>query len=265
MIIDSHAHIGSWPTLKESERCIRESMKRYGVSFSIVSDCDCSEFPSLDKFPPHQVSQEFGLRKTLQFVKSDPRHLGAAIWVNPHNETVTEELKELVRKNRQFIYAMKVHPYESHIRMTSPKMKPYLELAREFSLPIIVHTAADRYSDVRFLAIVARENPDLSFVAAHLQLMSDNLSAIAEMKNTPNLYADCAWVDMKKAKKTLLEVGETRIMFGTDNPIDGENTLNNPMYQSYYRNRVKLPGHLYSNLMYRNAATLFHIDTKPHK
>jgi len=257
MIIDAHAHIGSWPSLRASEQAILESNKRYGISFSLVSDCDCSEFPSLHKYPVHQVNQLFGLKKTLQFVKSDPKHLGAAFWINPHNETITPELRELIKENRHYIYALKVHPFESHLRMTSPKMKPYLELAREFRLPLIVHTAKDRYSDVRFLALAARANPDLVFVAAHLQLCSDNLSAIAEMKVTPNLYADTAWVEMRKAKKVLTEIGENRIMFGTDNPIDGVDTLNNPMYQAYFRNKVKLPGHLYSNLMYRNATLLF--------
>jgi len=257
MIIDAHAHIGSWPSLKASEKAIIESNKRFGVSFSLVSDCDCWEYPSLHKYPTHQVTQAFGLKKTLQFVKSDPKHLGAACWVNPHSETVTPELHDLIKENRRYVYALKIHPFESHIRMTSPKIKPYLQLAREFGLPILVHTAKDRYSDVRFLALVARGNPDLVFVAAHLQLCSDNLSAIEEMKATPNLYADTAWVEMKKAKKVLTEIGENRIMFGTDNPIDGVDTLKNPMYQAYFRNKAKLPGHLYSNLMYRNAALLY--------
>jgi predicted TIM-barrel fold metal-dependent hydrolase len=265
MIIDAHAHIGSWPTLKESEYEIVESNKKYKISFTLLSDCDCSEFPSIHKYPAHIVSQEFGLRKVLQFVKHDPKHFGAAVWINPHNQTVTDELKDLIKKNREYIYALKMHPFESHLRITSPRMKPYLELAREFQLPILVHTAQDKYSDVRFLGMVARANPDLTFIAAHLQLCSDNQAAIEEMKVTPNLYADTAWVDMKKAKKVLLEIGENRIMFGTDNPIDGLDTLNNPMYQAYYRNKVKLPGHLYSNLMWRNAATVYKLPVKEKK
>lgn len=262
MIIDTHAHIGSWPSVKASERDLVESIHRYHIAFTIVSDCDCSEFPSLHKFAPHQVTAVFGLQKVLQFVKKDPKHFGAAVWINPNKETVTDELRNLIRENRSLIYALKMHPYESHLKPTSPKMKPYFDLAREFDLPFIVHTAADRYSDVRLLAIAARANPDLRFVAAHLQLMSDNSAAIAEMKITPNLYADCAWVDMKKAKKVLLSIGEDRIFFGTDNPIDGVDTLNNPMYQAYYKNKVKLPGHLYGNLMARNAIKFFRLPLK---
>ena len=48
-------------------------------------------------------------------------------------------------------------------------------------------------------------------------------------------------------------------MFGSDNPIDGLDTLGNPLYEAYLRNKVKLPGRLYHNLMYRNAQKLFKI------
>ncbi|MCI1244341.1 MAG: amidohydrolase [Bacilli bacterium] len=261
-IVDAHAHIGSWPTIKESERCVRESMKRYGVSFSLISDCDCSEYPSFERFPPHKVSQESGLIRTLRFVRGDPKRRGAAVWVNPHNETVTPRLCDLIAKNRKFIFALKVHPYESHLRVTSPKLKPYLKLAREFGLPILVHTAADRYSDVKYLGDLARGNPDLKFVAAHLQLCSDNEDGIKELARTANLYADTAWVDMKKAKRVLLSVGEDRIMFGTDNPIDGIDTLGNPMYRSYFKNRLRLPNRLYENLMFKNAIRLYRLPLK---
>jgi hypothetical protein len=37
-------------------------------------------------------------------------------------------------------------------------------------------------------------------------------------------------------------------MFGSDNPIDGLDTLGNPIYEAYLRNKVKLPGRLYHNL-----------------
>jgi uncharacterized protein len=259
MIIDAHAHIGSWPTVKDTEDEILESMDRFGVVFSLVSDCDASEYPSMHKWPIHKQTQIAALRKTLAFVKRHPRKLGAAVWINPHNEKVDAELKALIEANRQYIYAIKMHPWESQIRIDSPKLKPYLELAREFGLPLLVHTAQDKYSDVTILAAVAKANPDLTFIAAHMQLLSDNKSALAALRENPNLYGDTAWVDMKIAKKALVEIGSDRIMFGTDNPIDGAETLANPIYESYYKNKAKLPGSLYHNLMYRNAAKVYKI------
>jgi uncharacterized protein len=95
-----------------------------------------------------------------------------------------------------------------------------------------------------------------------MQLNSDNQAAIRVLKEHPNVYGDTAWVDMKIAKKVLQEIGEDRMLFGTDNPIDGVDTLANPLYQSYFKNKVKLPGKLYHNLMYRNALAFYHIPLK---
>jgi predicted TIM-barrel fold metal-dependent hydrolase len=257
MIIDTHCHIASWPTVKESEDALRYAMKAYHISFMLVSDCDCAEYPSVHRYKEHRVTQLQGLKRVLSFVKTDPAHLGAAVWINPHHEKVTPELHDYIANNRDKIFALKVHPYESHIRMTDPRLEPYLELAGEFLLPIIVHTAQDKWSDVRFLATCAQKHPDLRFVAAHMQLQGDNNLAVQCLRETPNLYGDTAWVDMKVAKKVLIEIGEDRMMFGTDNPIDGGDTYNNPIYQAYFRNKNKLPGHLYRNLMARNAIALF--------
>jgi predicted TIM-barrel fold metal-dependent hydrolase len=262
MIIDSHAHIAHWPTLRECEEAIQESNKKYLIGFTLVSDCDCSEYPSVDKYGIHHVNELQGLRTTLAFVKKDPGSFGAMVWVNPHNEVVTPALEKCIAENRQYIYGLKFHPFESHLRITSPKFAPYLELARKFALPIQVHTAQDRYSDVLFLGLVAEKNPDLKFVAAHMQLVSDHHAALEVLKTHPNVYGDTAWVDIKIAKKVLTEIGEDRILFGSDNPIDGVDTLGNPIYEAYLRNKAKLPGRLYHNLMYRNAQKLFGITLK---
>ncbi len=264
MIIDSHAHIATWPSIRESEEMVLESQKRYGVAFSLVSDCDCSEYPSLTKWGIHKIDQITGLKTVLKFVKENPSKLGALVWVNPHNEIIQPELMALIEKNRSLIYGLKFHPFESHLKISSKKMMPYLELARKYALPLLVHTAEDIYSDVAFLGEVAAAYPDLTFVAAHLQLCctDDHRSALEVLKAHPNVYGDTAWVDMKTAKRVLETIGENRIMFGTDNPIDGVDTLNNPMYQAYFHNKVKLPPRLYHNLMARNAIAVYKLPIK---
>ena len=64
------------------------------------------------------------------------------------------------------------------------------------------------------------------------------------------------------ASERKIRAYEKALMFGSDNPIDGLDTLGNPMYEAYLRNKVKLPGRLYHNLMYRNAQKLFKIPLK---
>lgn len=262
MIIDAHVHIAHWPSVKDSEDLILASQDKYKVAYSLISDADCSEYPSVMKFPPHHVSQLEGLRQCLKFAARYPDRLGVLVWVNPHNETVTPALVKCIEENRSLIFGLKFHPYESHLRITSKKLQPYFDLMRKEQLPMLVHTAQDKYSDVYFLGLEAGNNPDLRFVAAHMQLVSDNHSALAVLKSHPNVYGDTAWVDMRIAKRVLTEIGEERIFFGSDNPIDGLDTLGNPMYESYYKNKVKLPGKLYHNLMYRNAINFYKLPIK---
>lgn len=262
MRIDAHAHIATWPSEKECIKNLLSSMKKYRIDYALVSDCDGNEFCDDGKRNKNALTAIEGAERVLRLVKKYPDKIGCAMWVNPHFEKVNETLYSFLSKHRNSIYALKIHPYESRLKISDKRLLPYLELARHFSLPILCHTAADPYSDIRMLLQLALENPDLTFVAAHLQLCSDNLEAISLLKQADNLYADTAWVPMKNAKKVLLSVGENRIMFGTDNPVDGLNTLANPLYEKYFRNSVKLPAHLYHNLMANNAISLYHLPIK---
>ena len=117
----------------------------------------------------------------------------------------------------------------------------------------------DIYSSIKYLADVAGRFPKVRFIAAHLELCSNHECAIEAMKEHPNIYCDTAWVDMATAKKVIDEVGEDRIFFGTDNPIDGKGTLANPLYASYFKNEIGLPKKQYEKLMGKNAEAFFHL------
>jgi predicted TIM-barrel fold metal-dependent hydrolase len=262
-IVDAHAHIGSWPSVRKSEGMVLSSMDKYGIAFSIVSDCDCSEFDDDPSHPDHHVTAYQGLKMTLRFVRAHPGRLGAAVWIEPHRERLSPELVDLISKNRGLIYAVKFHPYESRMRVNDKRLIPYLEMARSFGLPVIVHTAADRWSDIRYLSEVAKKYPDLNFVAAHMQLCSDNKAGLKALRDNPNIYGDTAWVKMEVARKALVSIGGDKVMFGTDNPIDGPDTYSNPMYQEYFDNAEGLPKRLYRKLMAGNAIKLFKLPLRP--
>ena len=71
-------------------------------------------------------------------------------------------------------------------------------------------------------------------------------------------------VPMESTVLAVKEAGSKKILFGSDNPIDGLDTYhNNPkgdvcVYQSYFNRLEELIGsENYKNIMYRNAVTLF--------
>ena len=257
-IIDAHAHIYSEPTLKETKTTLLKAMRKYGVSFSLVSNCDGAEFSSGAVSKVKKTTTLANLRKTVNFVKEHPSSLGAAIWIRPVKESApSKELIAYIQENRKFIYAIKFHPYTERTRIDSPLLENWLSYAEKEGFPVLVHTAEDEYSSIEVLAKVAQSRQKIQFVAAHLQLLSDHQKAIEALKNTPNLYGDTAWVPMDVAAKILRKIGENRIVFGTDNPIDGLDTLDNPIYQDYFSNSSRLSKATYEKLMWRNAISLY--------
>ncbi len=258
--IDAHTHIYSKPTLKQSEDELLSSMKKYGIAFSLVSNCDASEFSSGCSEKVKNTTTLKCLQQVIRLVKKKPSQLGAAIWIRPVREKgPSKELKQYVKENRALIYALKYHPYCERTPISSPLLEPWLRWAEEENLPIIVHTAEDEWSDVAFLMEVALKHPRLKFIAAHMQLCSDNSKGFAAISQINNIYGDTAWVKMKIAAKVLRQIGPDRIMFGTDNPIDGLDTLNNPIYQEYFSNHARLSRTLYENLMRNNAISFFQL------
>lgn len=257
-IIDAHAHIYSDPTVKQSKVTLLKSMKKYGISFSLVSNCDGAEYSCEGVGKVKKTTTLANLKKTANFVKQHPSSLGAAIWIRPVKESgPSKELVDYVKENRHLIYALKFHPYTERTRIDSPLLRNWLSYAEEEGFPVLVHTAEDEYSSIEILAKVAQDHPKINFVAAHLQLLSDHQKGIEALQNTPNLYGDTAWVPMDVAAKVLRKIGDNRIVFGTDNPIDGLDTLDNPMYRDYFANSSHLNKKAYEKLMWKNAVALY--------
>ena len=98
-------------------------------------------------------------------------------------------------------------------------------------------------------------------------LGTDNQEAIRMIKERKNLYGDTAWVPLKSTVQAIKECGAVKIMFGTDNTIDGVDTLCvNPkgepsLYQQYF-NELKslITQDEYEKLMYKNAIKVFKLE-----
>ena len=263
MIIDSHVHIGKVGRMNMPEEMVLASMEKYGIDFSIVSNiegCEVgdNEIPIPDRFQSGQTELN---EKTLRFVRANPDKLGATLWIKPLMEGVTDEFEELIVKNRDIIYGLKVHPYHSNLLFNSPQIAEYIKLARKYSLVMVTHTADDYCSRPEAVYDAALKNPDVNIVMYHLGLGTDNEDAIEMVSSLPNLYCDTAWVEPEKTIKAIEVCGIDKVLFGTDNPIDGLDTYNNDMFYNYYFNEMKydLSQEDYAKFMYKNAINLFKI------
>ena len=101
---------------------------------------------------------------------------------------------------------------------------------------------------------------DVIFVAAHMELLTNNKNCVALLKECNNVYCDTAWVNMDILTDLKREGLLDRVMFGTDNPIDGLDTLNNQIYLDYYNNKIKLTKKELSKVYFENALKVYKID-----
>ena len=148
----------------------------------------------------------------------------------------------------------------------SDNAEPFYELAEEFNLPVVSHTGGCELAMSEHLYRAAEKHPDINFVMVHMDLGTDNRDALEYLGMLPNLYGDTTWVPIKTTVEAIRRYGSKKMLFGTDNPIDGKDTLltnktgDRSIYQEYFNElRDMITPDEYDDLMYRNAQKLFGI------
>lgn len=272
MRIDTHVHIGGEKLgFQMNEDMVIESMKKYQIDYAIVSNIDAAEVDHQQiVFPEaYQISQEAALERVLHFAKKNPDKIGAAVWAKPRLQGVTQELERLIRENREWIYAIKLHPFHSNVAPNDERVIPYLELANKYRLPIVSHTGGGEAASPQKLFEAAKMFSTIPFVMVHMGLGSNNREALDLLGKADNLYGDTTWVSMETTIEAIKRYGSKKILFGSDAPIDGVDTyLCNPkgersIYQDYFHILPeKISKEAYEDLMYRNAIELFGISER---
>ena len=268
MIIDSHTHIGVLPPFYMTADMLLDSMARFGIDFSLVSNIECAENDHEgNPVPPeYRVPQNEVLRKTLSEAKKAPDKLGVLPWLRIENELPDAVFEKLLRENREIIYGLKLHPFHSKTAPDDERLEPVYRLAAEYELPIVSHTGGREEAMSPHLYNAAKRHPELDFVMVHMDLGTDNRVALDLLGALPNLYGDTTWVPISTTLEAIRRCGSKKMLFGTDNTIDGADTLlhnrtgERSLYQQYFHElRDLLSDDAYEDLMWRNAAELFHI------
>ncbi len=269
MIIDTHVHIGNMIGFVMPEEDVIWSMNEYGINYSIVSSINAAEHDhELHLIPKkYQHSQTECLQDVVSFARRYPDRIGAAVWVRPYCEKADYELYKGINDNRKYIKAIKFHPFHSNVPFDSATTEPFIELAEHYGLPAVVHTGGSDAASCMRVYQMAKRHPKVNFVMVHMGLGTDNQEAIELVSKLPNLYGDTTWVSPQSTLQLIRTAGIEKVMFGSDNPIDGKNTyLHNrtgdrSLYQYYFNElREMISPEDYDRLMYQNAAAFFGIN-----
>lgn len=268
MIIDSHVHIGSIIKFNMPEEMVLESMNKYNINYSLISNIEGAEFDCdqmiLDsKYTHTQIESNM---KAIKFARANINKIGVLLWTKPTTEGCTKEFEELIINNKDVIYGIKVHPFHSKIPFDSNEVQEYIKLAQKYNLPVLTHTADDENSHCKRVYNMAKKYPKVNFIMGHMGLATDNKEAIELIQKLPNLYGDTAWVQPETSINMINKYGSDKLLFGTDNPVDGLDTYAHPTICSVYlSNQFKnsIPKEDYDNIMFKNAIKLFHLKINP--
>lgn len=268
MIIDTHAHIGHMLNFNMTEKDILYSIDKYNIDFTLISNIECAENDHKGRPVPKilQKKQNRVFKKTVKFVREHSDRLGLLVWLKIRQELPDREFIEILEANRDIIYGFKFHPFHSRVAPDDKRLEPIYDIAEKYNLPIVSHTGGCEEARSIHLFNAAKAHPDINFVMVHMDLGTDNSEALELLGKLPNLYGDTTWVPIKTTVEAIKRYGGDKMLFGSDNPIDGKDTFlsnktgDRSLYQEYFNELQSLiSAEDYAKLMYKNAKRVFNI------
>ena len=210
MIIDGHIHAGRWsPTqflgrgvpFDELEDCLCQC----GIDGAVLTSTDLRENVLVEKFVQESRSKRYWFFP----------------WVKPDESGDLSYLKG----HRNTIHGIKLHPSCDRIRITDPRVEPFLSFALDENLPVMVHCgrwqemasytfaleAADKHRGVRFiLSHMGGDIPELE-IATIDAIKTSGLSNVSLGIEGVREY----WA----VQRAIDQLGAERVIFGSDYPL----------------------------------------------
>lgn len=261
-IIDTHCHI--YPNDIASK-----AVENIGKFYNLHMDCDgtvgsllneANSF-NVDKMVVCSVAtsarQVIGINNYMASTLKEDKFLPLATL---HPDMNKEEIKEEVKRiNELGLKGLKLHPDCQKFKLIDKCAYNIFESLGDFTKPILVHSGDSRFdfSHPKYMAQVARDFPHLKFIAAHLGGWSEweDASIYEGLNNVMfDTSSSLAFIDSKRAKEVILELGVENVMFATDYPMwDLEKELDR-------FNAIDLNSEDRELILHKNAERLFHLD-----
>ena len=210
MIIDGHIHAGYWSPqhflgrgvpFAELERCLGEC----GIDGAVLTSTDLKENAAVIEFILGDAQKKYWFFP----------------WVNP----AADGDLEFVKARRKDIHGLKLHPSVDRIKVTDPRVEPFIRYAGDEGMPVMVHCGRwqemSSYSLVLEVAAVYR---DVDFILSHMGGDTPELEmATIEAVNAgglSNVYLGTEGVREYWAVQRAVDVlGAERVVFGSDFPL----------------------------------------------
>lgn len=242
-ICDSHVHVGQFYETYTAPVQLIELLKPLNLDYYAVSSTSiCHEDYS-------KVLKEFEYLLTYDSERVDP-----VLWLTP-SLIQDEKNLNLFLKSGVPWRCIKIHPYfhpEVWIN-NSEIFQDAVSLAKEFGLPLLIHTGGYPNSDIGIWENLLPLYPDQLFIFAHCRPFDQ---AVKILRKYPNVYGDLAFVDENDFKRLISENIWEKILWGSDVPIN-EYFLKDIPTEMYYNYRLQILHEVctqeqYSTIVFKN-------------
>ena len=134
VLIDVHAHIGSFRGFEIGEEVLLDNMRRYNIRFALVSNLDGANLNltrNLDEIRANQA--------TFEFVQKNQNRVRGLLWARP-NDGSADNLEQFLKSNNGNFVGIKFHPEFNQFAADDARVDPYLVLCEKYHLVAVFHS-----------------------------------------------------------------------------------------------------------------------------
>lgn len=209
MIIDTHAHLGKDKVFDEQfgEEELIEAQRRNGINITIVQPATVNSIEDVKK--QHD--------RILELCKRYPGRFYGMANPNPHlPEKIYEaEFRRCITKLK--FVGVKLHPFAHAVNPLGRDGRKVFTLANKLKIPVMVHTGSGiPWSEPSLLHPIAEEYATVKIIVAHAGMMVFASEAAYLAKKHANVFLECSWTAGFLIKEWIRDIGQDRIMFGSD-------------------------------------------------
>jgi Predicted metal-dependent hydrolase of the TIM-barrel fold len=216
MLIDVHAHIGSFRGFEIGEEVLLDNMRRYNIRFALVSNLDGANLNVTRNLNEIRANQA-----TLEFAQKNQSRIRGLLWARP-NDGSAENLEQFLKSNNGTFVGIKFHPEFNQFAADDAHVDPYLVLCEKYHLVAVFHSGrAGSNSDPEKIYALARRHPGVPFVLYHMGFFASHdraihVASLARQRQDALLYLETAQVEPDAVLQAIKELGSDAILFGTD-------------------------------------------------
>lgn len=249
MLVDSHIHVGQFTSFYVSPTEISQLMKKIGVNYYAVSSTTmCDE------------EYEKVLIELCELIRLDGEKVLPIMWITP--EGLKGNIAWFLESNIHW-RCLKIHPELHHDDWSADGdlMMEVIDIARELSLPLLIHTGNKESCYAHKYESVYHNNPDITFILAHGRPISEASRLAQEYKN---VFVDSAFMPIDEMKKFIENGLCNKLLWGTDMCIP-KHFFPKINLESYYTEKISAFRAIstedeFNQVTHRNAMRVFKIN-----